>query len=540
MNKKMIHRSITLIMVFVLLTVDGATALSVFDVNEAQAANPLGNVIVGFLRVVGAGNRRRRVYIEAKNTQKEMDAYYNQLITKTQSIRTDLIANASTGETSPQFIRSYIRLEAALQAEHTAVTQMIEKEKNQARRDFNRVVGQEIIRILIASPGGQQLIGRVRDTLTRVKEAAVAVQTAANASKPLDALKDNLVNRYGEIRQLRNAVRNLGSLVGHKLDHALGGVLSRVENAMDDVEGQMGQAIEFVDKLDSTVAYYDEQERLPISLVEDDGSLGVVIPVDRANAVLDVVSDAYSGAAALHGALKPGTSREDMRTEIRGFLLQQRLEGYDLSIAEHDVGETFCSGASRDQYKTAALQLGLPVETPLNPEDGRYMVCYHIQSGVPIHAYMVGRSLETTPAVETTPTPTPEEEDTTKGSAVVLKGSFVLEGEIDDEDIIHNTIELRFYPEGGPVSGTGFYEFRFVDLDGTISQLRADFQFDGESFPGEDSSTGQASGTAIMTVGQTVVICSWQADYYDGIFEGFLWNPENYDPGEELYFVLTY
>lgn len=91
----------------------------------------------------------------------------------------------------------------------------------------------------------------------------------------------------------------------------LGGALTKLEGAVDDVQQGMGEALGVLDELDEAVGQYDEQERQPVSLVEDESVLGAIVPVDRANAAVSVAA----------GALEPGTSRADMRDRIRGALL---------------------------------------------------------------------------------------------------------------------------------------------------------------------------------------------------------------------------
>ena len=89
-----------------------------------------------------------------------------------------------------------------------------------------------------------------------------------------------------------------------------------------------------------------------------------------------------------------------------------------------------------------------------------------------------------------------------------------------------NTLELEFYPEGGPVQGTGIIVYE----DG--------IQFTFE-FQGEGDSTGQADGSVGISMEGYDDMLMWQAEYADGVFEGFMWNPELED-SELMWFSLTY
>ena len=71
-----------------------------------------------------------------------------------------MIARVQSGELSARFINSYIRVEAALEAEREAAIQMIEAEKNQARINFNKTLVNEIKNVLLSSSGAQRLISR--------------------------------------------------------------------------------------------------------------------------------------------------------------------------------------------------------------------------------------------------------------------------------------------------------------------------------------------------------------------------------------------
>ena len=149
-----LSKSVILLLLAVMLLSDASALLPSGGVKPAEAAFPGPNVIISFFRAFGALNRRNRLYREARATSAEMNAYYDTLTAQAKETRREMISAAAAGEkVSPLMARAYVRAEAALQAERAAAIAMIEVEKNQARKDFERTVGKEIVNILIASPG---------------------------------------------------------------------------------------------------------------------------------------------------------------------------------------------------------------------------------------------------------------------------------------------------------------------------------------------------------------------------------------------------
>lgn len=388
MRKRHLSRLVTGALVVVLLMTDAAALLPRSAPHGVHAAFPGPNIIAGLFRTGAALHRRNEIYREAGATAAELNAYYDRLIEETGRQRQEMISKAARGETSPRFVRSYVRIEAALEAERDAAIAMVEAEKNQARRDFNRTLGREIVNTLIASPGGQRILGRVRETIARTREAAIAVQAAAEEGRPIEALADALADKVGDIPIVQEAARQLGSAAGHRLDRALGGVLTKIERAVDNVQAGMGEALGTLDDLDAAVAEYDEEERQPVSLVEDESLVGAVVPVDRANAAASVAASAYAGAAQAAGALKPGTSRGAMRDRIRGALLDERVEGIRTAVSEGGVGKIYCTAVGQGEYEVAAKALGQAPVTARDPERAAYLVCYDIETGAPQYAKM--------------------------------------------------------------------------------------------------------------------------------------------------------
>lgn len=400
------------VLIVVLLT-SSFPALLLSGVDSAQASFPGPNLVLGFIKSLGALNKRNRIYSEAGATAQEINAYYDKLISKAQSQRTEMISRAADGEVSPIFVRSYVRIEAALEAERNSAIQMVEAEKNQARLDFNSTLVQEITNILIASPGGQKILDQVRDTIKGVKEAAVTIQTAAGQGKPLERLRDALASEVSDIPVVQQAAVELGSAVGNKLDQALGGLLSQVEQAMEDVQGEMGEAIELLDEFDAVVAEQQETNRTPVSLVETEEEINDLTPIDRTNAVIDVISYANAGAAEINGQLAEGETREDMQDRIREGLLNDRVEGIQGLTSGGMAGKVFCTAVGRGEYELAARQLGNEPESAENPENAVYLVCYTLDTYTPVYAKMTEPDIEenktTTPMEEEVVTATPEE-----------------------------------------------------------------------------------------------------------------------------------
>ena len=405
MNHARLTRFVTVTLVFILLLTAAPAPLPWAGVETAEAAFLGPNGILGLFRIGAALAQRNRVYTEAGATAQEINAYYDGLIARAQGVRKDFIAEARTGTRPAQFAPAYTRVEAALEAERRAAIQMIEAEKKQARRDFNRKLGKEITNILIAAPGGQRIIGEVQDALKGTREAVVALQVAAEKGRPTEALRDALARQVGDIPIVQDAARELGSVVGHGLDRALGGVIGKVERVIDDVQAGMGEAIDVLDELDARVAQYDGQARRPVSVLEDSGLIGKIVPVDRANAVLDVAASAYAGAAALTGKLDPGTTRGDMRDRIRGALQDEQLARIRGLASGNAAGKTYCTAVGRGEYEVAARGLGQTPQAASDPEKAHYLVCYDLQTRAPQYARMLGAAAEEVAGEEVSPTP---------------------------------------------------------------------------------------------------------------------------------------
>jgi hypothetical protein len=433
MNKHWIRRLSTLLLAIILLA-DVAAPLA--PVTPAHAQGGPVNAVVGFFRILGAFRGRNRVYREARATQGEMDAYYDALHDKAQQLLSErqMMGTGSLSSEERTQLRVYIKLVSTLEAEREAATQAIEAEKNQARRDFNRRVTNELVGILIKSPGGQRLIGDLRRTVGELRQAAQAVQAAIAGNRPFDALAQALADKASNIPVLQGTAYEIGQAAGHKLDQLLGGVISKVDQAMANMQGGMGDALSEIDKIDGELARLDETERTPVSLVEDGGPLGSIHGVDRANAAADVAAQAYTNAAIIAGALRNPTQadKEDMRSRIRSQLLGERLDR--LSRAGQSASHVVCDGVGQAQYIQAMAELGRAPEKPLDPSTARYLVCRERVSGTLVHAALIGGAVaeatttpdffaEQTEAPATQEVVAPEEERCSLSG----EGDFVIE-----------------------------------------------------------------------------------------------------------------
>lgn len=410
------------------------------NIQETSAAGPPVNALVGLINVIGAARRRNRVYREARATQRDMDAYYDSLIDEAREQLQDREMIGDFDSETRSQLRAYIKMYEALQAERDAVTQAIEGEKNDARREFNRNLTNEVVGVLVRSPGGQHLIGDLRSTVGELRQAAEAVQAAIAEGRPFDALAQALADKVGDIPILRETAYEVGYAAGQKIDQLLGGVLTQVDQAMSNMQAGMDDALDKINEIDAELARFDETERTPVSLVEEGSPLSNIRGVDRANAAADVAATAYTNAAILAGALQnpSNAERERMRDRIRDQLLADKLDRLG------QVGQTMktvvCQGVGRGEYIAAMGQLGRTPEEPLNPERSGYLVCTDKVSGAIVHAALVGPAkvaevtttpdevadAEQTEAASTSeaPPPPPEEER----CALSGNGDFVIEG----------------------------------------------------------------------------------------------------------------
>lgn len=425
--KQPILKSIILILLVTLLFGELPAPLPSQTVAHAQGA-PV-NAVVALFNIIGAARRRNRVYREARATQREMDAYYDELLVEARSQLQErgLMGEGTQGNFTLENrgqLRVYIKMYEALEAEREAVTQQIEREKNDARRQFNRNLTNEVVGILIKSPGGQRLIGDMRGALGEMRAAVESIREAIENNRPFDALVAALQEKIEKVPVIRHAAQELGSVVAQKIDRLLGGVITRMEGIVDNVQGGMGDALDQINQLDSELARVDEKERVPVSLVEEGGVLSNIRGVDRANAVADVAAQAYTNAAVIAGALRNPTEeqRSTMRDRIREQLLADRLDR--LSSFGSRTRYVDCQGVGQAVYNQAMVQLGRTPEIPQDTATSAYLVCRDKNSGAIVHAALIG------PAMGASATQTAEamaEEEEEEGTPTETTGAPPLE-----------------------------------------------------------------------------------------------------------------
>ena len=374
----------------------------------AQAQVPPLNAAVGLGTVAGAFVRRRNTYIAADQNQREFNQYYDSLrnTARGQLVSGELHSLRNT-PAGLHYVRTgaYIKLDAALGAEQTAVTRAIEAEKNEARLNFNRTLVRTLTNVVLSTPGAQALLGQVREVLSNLRASVVALQSAIAAGRPFEVIREQLANQVQSSSEVRNLVRNLGSMTGAQLDQAMGGALTTVDQAMAQAQQEMEAAATSLNNLDAQVAALSTAR--PDVLTSDRTGLPFDVRVtDRTNAALDAVSSVYAFFASIPGPGSRGTTRDQMHQEIRSQMLQEH--NVELLNAAMSVRSVTCTGVGRGEYEMAMGLLGRTPEDPPEPEDASYIVCTDRQSGHPVHAYVVGGGIKPTATPgEGTPTAEP-------------------------------------------------------------------------------------------------------------------------------------
>lgn len=522
MNTKPYRKLILILLMVVLLFSNASAPLPVGGVTEAKALGPFANVVLGFFKSTRALNKRNRVYREAEATSEEINAYYDSLISRTKERRQELIKQVTRGEASPQMVRSYVRAQASLEAERDAAIQMIEGEKKQARKTFHRKLVKEIADVLIASPGGQEILGEVRDKIGQIRKTAVAIHEAVGEGRPIKALRDAFGEEVEDFQSIKGDVKGLGTAMGMKLNQALDNMLMEVEAALFTVQAETGQAVNLLDELDNKIAEYEENSREPVSLIPDDGPLGEIEMVDRANGVFDVAAAAYVRAAELKEDFESQEEKESMRDRVRNALLEERLEGIKEKADGDMAGEAYCTAVGRGEYETAAQRLGNEPDTPDNPENVVYLVCYDLASYTPIYASMTEPDHKTegkpTETAESQPSPTSRE-------GQIPHGSYT--GEVDDHQLhewLWQGMDIDGFIKDGRISGNQV--FITVAEDGPVSgslssSFISDEYYDGQCLEyWEDEIDGFFEGTITESRGLVTLHITQAWTYHNNCPDG--------------------
>jgi len=376
----MSRRILTLLLAVVLL----AEAVAIAPPAEA-GAGPL-NLLIGGMRMLNALNRRNRVYNAARDTQRDFNAYYESLTdTAHDQLLSGELESLREGADGPERVRlaAFIKLSAALQAEHTAVTQAIEAEKNQARQNFNSALVRELQSIIIKLPGAQTILSQVRQTISQIRATVIALQAAAAGNRPTDVLSEQLAQQVQGSAYLQNVVRNLGSSLAPGIDRSLGGALTQVDQAIENINQEANQALDLLNSMDSEVAQYDFSQAEASGQQLDLGLANVRL-TDRASALIDVASQALAFLSAAQGT--GGTTREQLYTQIR----QDLLSGHNAQLMDaiQQLSLLDCRAVSWSEYEAAMTAIGKSAgQAPAIEAGASYMVCIDKESGEPVHGW---------------------------------------------------------------------------------------------------------------------------------------------------------
>jgi hypothetical protein len=425
MKGKYKYRLLVAILVIVCL-LSQTNGLPVSRTNgSVEAAVPIFNAIKGLIRTLNALDKRNVVYEEARATASEIHAYYYSLIARSERLRAERVRSAIAGDTSPTLVRAYSRLEATLTAERDAAIQMIEAEKQSARKTFNDAIEKEIRNVILSSSGVQRILGRVTGALGRVREKAVAIQKAVDKGRPFEIIRGEISDMVGDVPVVQELARGLGSVVGRQIDNALGGILSKAEGILDNVQGGLDETLDATDLLEAKISDLSGMNRAPVSLVEDDNLLGELLPVSTQNRVVDVAASAFSRAAQINGRVRAGADRATMLDRVRGALLDERLADIHNIITEVGAGSIYCTDVDREQFDAAASALSLPLDEAYDAPAVLYTVCYTLPAGTPVGAIRFGGEVvqtdQTVDQGEDTspPPPAPQPAGPAPGTAIV-------------------------------------------------------------------------------------------------------------------------
>ncbi len=295
------------------LLILGAIADFATATPAAQAQIPAVNAALGVTRLGSALVRRSQTYTAAAQTQRDFNRYYDRLrdTARTQLASGELTSLRNT-QAGLQHVRvgAFIKVYEATQAEQNAVTRAIEAEKNEARLNFNRSVVRTLTNVILSTPGAQQILSEVRTVISNVRATAIALQSAMAAGQPTELIREQLAQNVRDSAYVRNVVRNLGTMVGQGLDQAMGGALTRVDNALIRAQEEMATAATGLDQIDAEVAALSTER--PNVVTSESTGLQIRI-TDSTNSVLDAASSAIAFISAIQGSR--GT---DPRADVPG------------------------------------------------------------------------------------------------------------------------------------------------------------------------------------------------------------------------------
>jgi len=378
----------------------------------AQPLPPGLREATAFFNLIGSLNRRNRVYTEARRTQSDVDAHYDEL---RRALAENLVEGELTTAPSQKPIRSFIRMTQALSEERDAATAQIEAEKNDARRRFNREVGANLFDLLVRSSGGKRLVADIQSNVNGLREAVEFVQSAADGAT-LDAALQSLANRITSSEQIGNLVKNLGGLLAQEINERINGLISKIDGVSAGTSREMDEVLGLLADFDRRLnEIAGTTHRVPISIAGDGSPLSDIRTVQEADAALNVAIDSILRYGIIVGGLTgmSDADRTTMRDRIRQSLLTTRLA--DLSHATRLAENVWCEHVEQGRYAEVAGELGMAPEVPREGSEVRYLVCYTMGTREPILAALIGPSQSDANTSETTEVegdpPPPNDED---------------------------------------------------------------------------------------------------------------------------------
>ena len=376
MKTKRLAKIILILLVLTITTSNLPLATHYGGIEPAQAGFPGPNIVLGFIRTIEAINRRNRVYRDARTTAKEFNEYYDTLIKNSQSAYQEMEKRVKKGEISPTMLGSYKKIEAGLEAEREAVIQLIEAAKKGARAEFKQNLKEQVLSLLLSSPGAQKIIQELREMVDGLRQAVTAVKDALEGNLNTESLINQYADRFRKTPILKSIVRKLGSKFAREMDKSLGGIISRLEKPSQLVLPEVDTALEKIEELDQRMVKVQRKNRIPGSLMELGEDLAGFEANNRVNGGLDAVVTAYINRALLLGMLDGGDLKSGtMRERIRTALLEARTNWLKQETREQAQFVACDYSADRDYYLFAMGELGLEPEEPLDPSRAGYMVC---------------------------------------------------------------------------------------------------------------------------------------------------------------------
>jgi len=342
---------------------------------EAQIIpSPVANLFVGIVRIVGAFNRRNRVYNEARLTVEDLSAYYDNLI--------DHMSPAEMG-------RQYWRTRWQIEEERQAVIQAAEYVKRGARHQFGNEMGQTFLDQLAGAKGAVKFVGRIRETIKVAQAAAIQIQAvAATAQEVPELMVETLNEQLGWFGLSENEVKQLGGGLGQILNDALGGIPDRFEAGSAQLEADMETTINTLTEMDGFLDSVLQGGRSPISAATMAGG-NIRGSGAGTEATVNQTIDNFLGLfVALDAAGKPPPFMTNIRDNMRIQLLAGHLQTLD--AAAYGASFADCEIVDRAGYLAAAGKLGMTPEIALDEERVIYKICRHRDSGEIFYAFMIG------------------------------------------------------------------------------------------------------------------------------------------------------